>query len=271
MRWVARRSGRGPDGVGMVTVMCCCRARVAGGVVRGVVCQQRQMIRLQARPRVRSARWWCGRGRGRWRRGLRPRGASGVLSARTPNALRSRLLHAQRKLRVSCVCRTRPRRGLGRRRQRSRRGGVAVTAVADLGQQRRGADHRVRCEKSDRKISPSGWARSAGAISALELCDLRDHDLQRRDERSTIWRRARVSISPARPVGARAAARAAAPASAGRSSAGPSETPARRCLAQPAGVGRARVALQERERDPAVNALNRPIGPGQNRSSSARS
>jgi hypothetical protein len=24
IRWVAARSGRGPDGVGMVTVMCCC-------------------------------------------------------------------------------------------------------------------------------------------------------------------------------------------------------------------------------------------------------
>ena len=26
IRWVAVTSGRGPEGVGMVTVMCCCRA-----------------------------------------------------------------------------------------------------------------------------------------------------------------------------------------------------------------------------------------------------
>jgi hypothetical protein len=34
------------------------RAGVALGVIGVWVCQQRQMIRLQARPRVRSARWW---------------------------------------------------------------------------------------------------------------------------------------------------------------------------------------------------------------------
>jgi hypothetical protein len=31
IRWVAARSGTGPDGVGMVTVMCCCRARWRAG------------------------------------------------------------------------------------------------------------------------------------------------------------------------------------------------------------------------------------------------
>jgi hypothetical protein len=68
IRWVAARSGRGPDGVGMVTVMCCCRARWRAGSYGIRSCQQRHRIRHQARPRVRIARGWsCPRARERAR------------------------------------------------------------------------------------------------------------------------------------------------------------------------------------------------------------
>ena len=46
----------GPDGVGMLTVMCCCRPRWRAGSYGVRSCQQRHTIRHQARPRVRSAR-----------------------------------------------------------------------------------------------------------------------------------------------------------------------------------------------------------------------
>src|SRR5450755_3448365 len=56
MRWVAAWSRTGPDTVGMVTVMCCCRARWRAGSYGTRSCQQRHRMRHQARPRVRIAR-----------------------------------------------------------------------------------------------------------------------------------------------------------------------------------------------------------------------
>ena len=47
-----------PDASGIVTVMCCCKPVCLRGSYGVRLCQQRQMIRLQARPRVRSARRW---------------------------------------------------------------------------------------------------------------------------------------------------------------------------------------------------------------------
>ncbi len=58
IRWVAARSGTGPDGVGMVTVTCRCSARCRAGSYGVWSCQQRHTMRHQARPRVRSARGW---------------------------------------------------------------------------------------------------------------------------------------------------------------------------------------------------------------------
>jgi hypothetical protein len=64
IRWVARMSGRGPDGSGTVTAMCCCRPVWRAGSYGVWDCQQRQMIRAHARPSVRSARGWrCPRAR----------------------------------------------------------------------------------------------------------------------------------------------------------------------------------------------------------------
>jgi hypothetical protein len=45
IRWVARMSGRGPDGSGTVTAMCCCRPVWRAGSYGVWDCQQRQMIR----------------------------------------------------------------------------------------------------------------------------------------------------------------------------------------------------------------------------------
>jgi hypothetical protein len=56
IRWVAAMSTRSSGGAGMVTVMCCCRPRCRAGSYGAWSCQQRQMMRLHARPRVRSAR-----------------------------------------------------------------------------------------------------------------------------------------------------------------------------------------------------------------------
>jgi hypothetical protein len=101
IRSVAARSGRGPDGVGMVTAMCCCRPRWRAGSYGVRSCQQRHTIRHHARPTVRSARGcsWpraralvyrsCAQGC-QWR----------VLSASVQNAPRRRLLHPHRNLAV---------------------------------------------------------------------------------------------------------------------------------------------------------------------------
>jgi hypothetical protein len=64
IRLVAVRWGRGPEGPGMVTRTCCCRPVCRAGWYGVWVCQQRQVIGLQARPRVRRARrWLCPRAR----------------------------------------------------------------------------------------------------------------------------------------------------------------------------------------------------------------
>ena len=59
-------------------------------------------------------------------------------------------------------------------------GGVALAAVADLGKQLRGGDHAAGDLNSERKISPSGCARTWVRDLALELLDL---GIQRPDHR----------------------------------------------------------------------------------------
>ena len=98
IRWVAAVSGRGPEGVGMVTVTWRCSAWWRAGSYGTPSCQHCHTIRHQARPRVRSARGWswpraraeaytsCAQGC-QWR----------VLSASAQNAPRRRLLQPRRK------------------------------------------------------------------------------------------------------------------------------------------------------------------------------
>jgi hypothetical protein len=128
IRWVAARSGWGPEVVGMMTVMCCCSARWRAGSYGTPSCQHCHTIRHQARPRVRSARGCVarggdrGRGRGRRRRGPAPRGASGGCCQ---PACRTRSVGAccsPSESTLLCVCRTRSQRPPGQRRRRARRG-----------------------------------------------------------------------------------------------------------------------------------------------------
>jgi hypothetical protein len=72
IRWVAVRSGRGPDGSGMVTVMCCCSA-VSWGVP---VCRQAPEEGKERGRGCASRGGGCGRGRGQRRTGQPPTGSS---------------------------------------------------------------------------------------------------------------------------------------------------------------------------------------------------
>lgn len=130
------RSGRGPDGPRMVTRTCCCRPVCRVGSYGVWVCQQRQMMRAQARSRVRSA-------------------------------LRSRLLHAHRNL--ACL-RLPDSLAIGaRRRRRSRRG-------AGSGRGSRRSRPVRRRHKSPRRGCESRCGRSQDLpikrfFSSLELPD----------------------------------------------------------------------------------------------------
>ena len=120
IRWVAARSGRAPDGVGMVTVHVLLQAAVSGGVVGGAVlpaaatrCGTRRGRGCVARGGAR------GRGRGRRRSGLAPRGASGGCCRPACRTRHVAACCSPIGSWLSCACRTRPRRRLGRRRRRA--------------------------------------------------------------------------------------------------------------------------------------------------------
>ena len=91
------RSGRGPDGVGMATVMWRCNARWRAGSYGTPSCQHCHTMRHHARPTVRSARGGRDRGCGLGRRGLAPGvPVAGAGSQRVERSARP-LVAAQRK------------------------------------------------------------------------------------------------------------------------------------------------------------------------------
>jgi hypothetical protein len=109
--------------VGIVTVMCCWRARWRAGSYGVRVCQHCHTIRHHARPRVRSARGWsCPRARAAAYTSCAqgPRGASGGCcqpACRTRPVVACCIPTGSTRF---CVCRTRSRPRPGRRRQRAR-------------------------------------------------------------------------------------------------------------------------------------------------------
>ena len=209
IRWVAARSGRGPDGVGMVTVMCCCRRAVAGGVVGGVVLPAAPEDAAPGAAEGADARaGGRGRGRGRRRSGRRPRGASGGCcrpACRTRSA--GACCSAQRKrggLAFAGFDRDGGLAGVGGERVA---GGVAAAAVADLGEQLGGADHAARGRgtargRSDRRDA-RGRASPICARRARLICSTSGASVATRREHELRGGR-RVSSSPTRPAGARA-------------------------------------------------------------------
>jgi hypothetical protein len=80
--------------------------------------------------------------------------------------------------------------------------GVARAAVADLSQQRRGADHRVPATKERPEDLPVGMGVERPGDLRVQAGDLADQCLQRGYERQHDLRRVAVSTRPARPAGA---------------------------------------------------------------------
>ena len=221
--------GQGPDGVGMVTVMCCCRARWrAGSYGSGPASSATRSGTTRARG-CAARGGGRGRGRARRRRGLAPRGASGGCcrpACRT--RARRRLLQPQRKhaaLRLPDSIATAAWPASRGERVASR---VARAAVADLGQQLRGGDHAAGVEQREEDL-PVGMLADRGGDLALELLDLRVERLDRRDQASARAGGGWPARARRRDPRARAGASpAAARASGGRSSArGPGTRPRR--------------------------------------------
>ena len=163
IRWVAARSGTGPDGVGMVTVTWRCSARWRAGSYGMRSCQHCHTMRHQARPTVRIARGWSWpRARAGGVEVLRPgvpvAGAVGERAERDAQALVAAPAEAGG-LAFAGLDRDRGLAGVAGERVA---GGVAGAAVADLGEQLRGGDH--------------------GAF------EQREEDRRRRDARGSRWR-----------------------------------------------------------------------------------
>ena len=84
---------------------------------------------------------------------------------------------------LSCACRTRPRRRLGRRRRRACHGWGSAPRQSPISASSSAAVTTLRGSRnSERKISPSGCSRMAVAICSVELLDLLDEWLDRRDQ-----------------------------------------------------------------------------------------
>ena len=103
-----------------------------------------------------------------------------------------------------CVCRIRWRRGFGRRRRAwRRRWGSGCVGRRARRCRVAGQIAVLWSRKSGRKIWPSGWVSDGAVDLAGELADLVDESVAGRlISPSTVARRASVSSSPARPVGA---------------------------------------------------------------------
>ena len=121
-------------------------------------------------------------------------------------------------------------------------GGVAGAAVADLRQQRRGGQTLLGSRNSERKISPSGCSRSAGAICRSSCLISAASGLSVATSASTSCAAGLDLGSPARPSGALRSLASSSPGACGRSSAGGQGTPpcaARRASARRPGSGSA--------------------------------
>jgi hypothetical protein len=79
---------------------------------------------------------------------------------------------------------------------------IPGAAVTDLGQERGGADHRLAAADEAAGIFPSGWASSAREISDSSSAICPTVTCSVATTRTTTDRRARLSTSPARPLGA---------------------------------------------------------------------
>src|SRR5439155_16482088 len=93
-------------------------------------------------------------------------------------------------------------RGLAGDRFERAAGGVAFSAVADLGEQFSGGDDGLGSRKSERKMWPSVWASRAPAIWLVRSLICSTSGLSAATSASTTARRASVSSSAALPVGA---------------------------------------------------------------------
>ena len=190
-----------------------------------------------------------GRGRSRGRSGRRPRGASGGCCRR---ACRTRLAAAcctPSGSRRPCVCRIRVRPRLGRGRRRSVRV-VARAGFADiLGFVAADASGAAEQREEDGAV---GMLAHGGGDLALELVDRSDDRFKRRDQREhrraagLAFERSGPALGRATELGQQFGRRLVAAVALARQ-----ERP-EPLLAQPARVGRAWVALEERERDQVV-------------------
>jgi hypothetical protein len=211
-----------------------------------------------------------------------------VLSASLQNAERSRLLHPHRKGGCLAFAGFDRDRGLAGVAGERVAGWVARAAVADLGQQLGRGDHAARVAEQRQEDLAIGVLAQRGRDLAVELLDLGDERPDRRDqrehERSAGAQLRRDQREHERSAGAQlrlADASLGCPSELREQRGGllatriPLARKERRqtLFAERTRVGWARVALQERERDQIwlSRSLNSPIGPGQNRSSSARS
>ena len=272
IRWVAARSGTGPDSVGMVTVTCW----AVGRTVRLTTLPATAPCNIRSdttRARGCAARaGGHGRGRGLGRRDAAPRGASGECCQPGCRTRSAGPCCSPGESTLLCACRTRSQRRPGRRRRRARRETGSGRGSRPISPNSCAAVITL-CGplNTERKTWPSGcspmaeaiwrsisliWAPSA-VIIATRLSTSRRRVASPRVADATLGRTPELYQQLRGLLGSRVAL--------------PGQEPGQARLAQPARVGRTRVAVQERERIRLSRSLNRPSGAGQKRSSSARS
>ena len=154
--------GQGPDGRGNGDRAVLLQGAVFGGVVGGAVLPAAPDDRGTRRDRGCVARGGArGRGRGRRRSGLAPRGASGGCCRRGCRTRRAAACCSPSGSWLSCVCRTRPRRRLGRRRRRACHGSGSAR-----GSRRSRPAARRRSRRCAGRGTATGRSRRPGARAA---------------------------------------------------------------------------------------------------------